>query len=217
MINNGSRANPCPGLYHKRIMKAKDLLIALAGTAAAAGAATYYYMWKNLGLPRGAWPVRGFDLERYLGKWYEIARIDTCFEKNLDNTTAEYSMNDDGSIRVVNSGYDLKRDRWRDSIGKAKPIEDPDVARLMVSFFGPFYSSYNVVELDPEYKYALVVGRNTDYLWFLSRTPEMPEEVKELFVSKARALGFDTDRLVWVEQGTRERPEEPEMDEESDE
>ena len=217
MINNGSLADLRPGLNDKRIMKAKDLLIALTGTAAAAGAATYYYMWKNLGLPRGAWPVRGFDLERYLGKWYEIARIDTCFEKNLDNTTAEYSMNDDGSIRVVNSGYDLKRDRWSDSIGKAKPIEDPDVARLMVSFFGPFYSSYNVVELDPEYRYALVVGRNTDYLWFLSRTPEMPEEVKELFVSKARALGFDTDRLVWVDQGTRERPEEPEMDEESDE
>ena len=82
-------------------MKAKDLLIALTGTAAAAGAATYYYMWKNLGLPRGAWPVRGFDLERYLGKWYEIARFDFRFEKNLDNTTAEYSMNDDGSIRVV--------------------------------------------------------------------------------------------------------------------
>ena len=83
----------------------------------------------------------------------------------------------------------------------------------MVSFFGPFYSSYNVVELDPEYRYALVVGRNTDYVWFLSRTMEMPEEVKELFVSKAKALGYDTDRLVWVEQGTRERPVEPETDE----
>lgn len=166
-----------------------------------------------MGLPRGAWPVRGFDLERYLGKWYEIARLDSRFEKDLDNTTAEYSLNDDGTIRVVNSGYDLKRERWSDSIGRAKPIEDPEVGRLMVSFFGPFYSSYNIIELDPEYRYALVVGRNTDYVWFLSRTMEMPEEVKELFVSKAKALGYDTDRLVWVEQGTRERPVEPETDE----
>lgn len=194
-------------------MKAKNLLIALTGTAAAAGAAAYYYIWKKMGLPRGAWPVRGFDLERYLGKWYEIARLDSRFEKDLDNTTAEYSLNDDGTIRVVNSGYDLKRERWSDSIGRAKPIEDPEVGRLMVSFFGPFYSSYNIIELDPEYRYALVVGRNTDYVWFLSRTMEMPEEVKELFVSKAKALGYDTDRLVWVEQGTRERPVEPETDE----
>lgn len=188
-------------------MKAKDLLIALTGTAVAAGAATYYYLWKNLGMPKGAWPVRGFDLEKYLGKWYEIARIDFRFERNMDNTTAEYSLNEDGSVRVVNTGYDCRKEEWSQAIGKAKPIESPDVARLKVSFFGPFYSSYNVIELDPDYTYALVVGRDTDFIWFLSRTPEMPESVKELFVSKARALGFDTDRLVWVEQGTRKMPE----------
>lgn len=195
-------------------MKAKDLLIALTGTAVAAGAATYYYLWKNLGMPKGAWPVRGFDLEKYLGKWYEIARFDFRFEKNMDNTTAEYSLNDDGSVRVVNTGYDYKKEEWSQAIGKAKPIEDIETARLKVSFFGPFYSAYNVIELDPDYTYALVVGRDTDFIWFLSRTPEMPESVKELFLSKARALGFDTDRLVWAEQGTRELPEGEFADEE---
>lgn len=198
-------------------MKAKDLILTLAGTAAVGAVATYCYIKANLGMPRGAWPVRGFDLKRYLGRWYEVARFDFRFERDMDNTTADYSLNADGSIRVVNSGFDYHKGRWTRVVAKAKPMEGSDVARLRVSFFGPFYSSYTIIELDPDYRYALVVGRNTDYIWFLSRTPEMPEEVKALFVSKARALGYNIDRLVWVDQETRKRPEESLLEEDSDE
>ncbi len=151
------------------------------------------------GIPERATAVSPFDSKKYLGKWYEIARIDFKFEENLNNTTAEYSMNDDGSIQVLNQGYNTKKDEWEQAKGKAKFVDSDSVARLKVSFFGPFYSGYNVIALDEDYRYALVAGESLDYLWILSRDTTIPQEVKEEYLQIAKTVGYDTDRLLWVE------------------
>lgn len=150
-------------------------------------------------IPEGAKAVKPFDVKRYAGKWYEIARLDFKYEKGLNNVTADYSLNDDGSIKVVNRGYDAKKDKWEEANGKAKFVDAQDEARLKVSFFGPFYSGYNVIAIDPEYRYALVAGESLKYLWLLSRETQMPENVKQDYLQKAKAIGYNTDDLVWVE------------------
>lgn len=116
-------------------------------------------------MPKGAVVVEPFEADRYLGKWYEIARFDFRYERNMNNTTAQYALNEDGTIQVINRGYDTVKNRWKEATGKAKFAGEPTVARLKVSFFGPFYSPYNVIALDPEYRYALVAGKNLKYLW----------------------------------------------------
>lgn len=143
--------------------------------------------------------VTPFDKEQYLGKWYEIARFDFRFEKGLNNTTAEYSLNTDGSIKVLNKGFDYTLKKWTEANGKAKFVGDEQVGKLKVSFFGPFYAGYNVLALDKDYSYALVSGSSLKYLWLLSREKVMPEDVKKRFIDKAKELGFDTSNLVWVE------------------
>jgi apolipoprotein D and lipocalin family protein len=150
-------------------------------------------------VPEGAVPVKPFDKERYLGTWYEVARFDFRFERNLNNTTAQYSLNDDGSIRVVNRGFNYVKGQWKESVGKARFVASPDEARLKVSFFGPFYGGYNVIALDSEYQYALIAGSSLDYLWILSRTKTIPDAVKESYLKQARELGFDVEKLIWVE------------------
>ncbi len=150
-------------------------------------------------LPDGAKPVENFDKDKYLGKWYEVARLDVSFEKNLNNTSAEYSVNEDGTIRVINRGYNTKKMKWTQAEGKAKFVEDENIAKLKVSFFGPFYGGYNVVALDPEYKYALVAGSSLKYLWLLSRETSIPEQVKADFLKTAEEIGYKTTDLLWVE------------------
>lgn len=150
-------------------------------------------------IPKGAVAVKPFDKDRYLGKWYEIARFDFRFERNMNNTTAEYSLNGDGTIKVVNSGYDTTKNEWKQAIGKAKFRGATNVASLKVSFFGPFYGAYNVIALDPEYKYALVSGKNLKYLWILAREKTIPESVKQQYVKIAKDIGFNTSNLIWVE------------------
>jgi apolipoprotein D and lipocalin family protein len=149
-------------------------------------------------IPKGITAVQPFHKEKYLGKWYEIARLDFKFERDLDNTTAEYSVNPDGTIRVVNKGYNTKTKKWKSATGKAKFVGDEKVAMLKVSFFGPFYSGYNVIAIDKDYKYAVVAGKNLKYLWFLSRETTLPEEVKKNYLELARSFGYNTDALVWV-------------------
>lgn len=149
--------------------------------------------------PKGAVGVGHFEKARYLGKWYEIARFDFSFEKNLNNTTAEYSLRDDGLIAVKNRGYDYVAKKWREANGKARFRGQEGVAELEVSFFGPFYGAYNVIALDKEYQYALIAGSSLKYLWILSRTPTMPEEVKKDFLNRAEVLGYDLRNLIWVE------------------
>ncbi len=150
-------------------------------------------------IPENAVAVKNFSLERYLGKWYEIARIDFKHEKGLNNVTAEYSLKEDGSVKVDNKGFDYVKNEWKNSVGKAKFVDKEDEARLKVSFFGPFYSGYNVVAVDPDYKYALVAGESLDYLWILSREKEIPDNIKENYLNIARKIGYNVDRLIWVD------------------
>ena len=148
-------------------------------------------------IPEKATVVKPFDQQKYLGTWHEIARLDYKWEKNLDNVTAT-SLKENGDIRVDNKGYNTKKNKWQQSIGKAKPVSDPNEGKLKVSFFGPFYSGYNVIAIDKDYKYALVAGDNTKYLWILSREKTIPENVKKEYLKKAEDIGYNTGNLVWV-------------------
>ncbi|MCB1690328.1 MAG: lipocalin family protein [Halioglobus sp.] len=154
-----------------------------------------------LGFPESVTPVQGFDSNRYLGKWYEIARLDHSFEKGLDRVTAEYSLREDGGLRVVNRGFLTEENRWKESEGRAYFVNNSDEGYLKVSFFRPFYSSYVVFELDEEgYQYAFVSGPNTSYLWLLSRTPTVDPRLIEKFVARVSSLGFDASELIFPKQ-----------------
>jgi apolipoprotein D and lipocalin family protein len=154
-----------------------------------------------LGTPEGVRPVAQFDLDRYLGRWYEIARLDHSFERGLEQITAEYSLREDGGVKVVNRGYSVKDGKWKQAVGRAYFVKDPQQGYLKVSFFGPFYGSYVVFDLDKQnYQYAFVSGPDTSYLWFLSRTPVVSKQLMERFVRRAKALGFDTSKLIYVNQ-----------------
>lgn len=150
-------------------------------------------------IPKGVPAVKGFKIDAYMGRWYEIARFDFYFEKNLNNTTAEYSLNEDGSVKVVNKGYNYKKNKEQKIEGKAKFVNNTNEAKLKVSFFGPFYSGYNVIAIDKSYKYALVSGKNFDYLWILSRETTIPDTIKQSYLELADSLGFNTKELIWVE------------------
>ncbi len=156
-----------------------------------------------LGLPDGVSPVTSFDSERYLGRWYEVARLDHSFERGLSNVSAEYQQRDDGAIRVLNRGFDTEKGAWDDIEGVARFVDEATVGYLKVSFFGPFYGSYVVFELDPEYQHAFVSGPNRDYLWLLAREPVIPGDVRERFLQRADELGFDTQALIWVDHPER--------------
>jgi apolipoprotein D and lipocalin family protein len=151
------------------------------------------------GIPEGVEPVTGFDQSRYLGTWHEVARLDHSFERGLTRVTANYQLNEDGSIRVLNRGWDAKEEAWQEAEGRAVSVGDPSVAHLKVSFFGPFYGSYVVFELGEAYDYAFVAGYNTDYLWLLARTPDVDPALKARFKEQAEAKGFDLESLVWLE------------------
>jgi apolipoprotein D and lipocalin family protein len=151
------------------------------------------------GIPEGVSPVSGFDVNRYLGTWYEIARLDHSFERGLQQVTAEYSLRDDGGIRVVNQGYNNAKQRWEKAEGKAYFTGESDVGRLKVSFFGPFYGGYNIIDLDREsYQYALVSGPDTSYLWILARQPVLDASTINQLLAKASGHGFDISRMIFV-------------------
>jgi len=153
-----------------------------------------------VGLPENVKPVAAFNADKYLGKWYEIARLDHSFERGLSNVSASYSLRDDGGIRVINRGYDAQKQKWKEAEGKAYFVKGAEQGYLQVSFFGPFYGAYIVFELDHEhYQYSLVSGPDKSYLWILSRTPQMNQETQKRLVDKAAALGFDTGKLIFVE------------------
>ena len=154
----------------------------------------------SVGIPDKATAVQNFDSEKYLGKWYEIARFDFKFEKNMNQVTATYSKNEDGTIKVDNKGYDYVKNEWKQSIGEARFVNSETEARLKVSFFKPFWAGYNVIDLDKDYQYALVAGKNLDYLWILSREKTIPDDVKTRLVEKAKSIGYDISRLIWVDQ-----------------
>ena len=152
------------------------------------------------GVPEGVETVKGFELDRYLGTWYEIARLDHPFERGLSNITANYSLRDDGGVKVVNRGYNVEEQEWDEAEGKAYFVDDEDVGRLKVSFFGPFYGGYNIIELDKEgYEYSMVAGPDRSYLWILSRSPDLDDAVLDRLIEKARELRFPIAELIMVD------------------
>jgi len=152
-------------------------------------------------VPENVTPVSDFQLERYLGTWYEIARLDHSFERGLSQVTAQYSVREDGGVKVLNRGYSEKDQAWDDAEGKAYFVQDSNIGFLKVSFFGPFYGSYIVTELDKDaYRYALISGPDYSYLWILSRTPQLDSATLQRLISKAETLGFDTSKLIMVKQ-----------------
>ena len=152
------------------------------------------------GVPEGTQVVTDFELDRYLGSWYEIARLDHRFERGMSNVTANYSMRDDGGVKVTNRGYEVAKGEWNDATGKAYFVGDTDVGQLKVSFFGPFYGGYNIIELDENnYQYALVAGPDRSYLWILARSPELDRDILSALVDQAKQLNFPTDELIYVD------------------
>lgn len=141
-------------------------------------------------------PVTSVDINRYLGRWFEVARFDHRFERDMTHCTATYSIKKDGTIKVMNQG--LKDGKWTSSTGKAKMTDTPGILR--VSFFGPFYSDYRILMLAPDYSYALVGGSDEDYLWILSRTPQLPDDSRHAIIREAQARGYQTANLIWVKQ-----------------
>ena len=151
-----------------------------------------------LGVPASVEPVEEFDLNRYLGKWYEIARLDHSFEEGLDNVTAVYSLRDDGGVNVVNRGFLSKDKVYKEAQGRAYFVNDSDEGYLKVSFFRPFYASYVIFELDQDgYQYAFVSGPDTSFLWLLSRTPTVEQALLDHFIETSASLGFDTEELIF--------------------
>lgn len=151
--------------------------------------------------PKDIKPVEGFQVDQYLGTWYEIARLDHSFERGLEKVTATYGMREDGGLKVINRGFDPVKQEWKEAVGKAYFIDTPDIGKLKVSFFGPFYGGYNIIELDkPYYNYVMICGPDKSYFWILSRTPQLPYPIKAQLISKAKELGFATDELIYVSQ-----------------
>lgn len=155
------------------------------------------------GVPKGLQPVAEFDLSRYLGRWHEIARLDHRFERGMTNVTANYRLLDDGRVEVVNRGFDTAKNAWRDAKGVARFQGARNVGSLEVSFFGPFYGAYNVLILDPQYRYAVVAGPSRDYLWILARDPQLERATLDALVAQAQEWGFATEALIYVDHTPR--------------
>jgi apolipoprotein D and lipocalin family protein len=158
-----------------------------------------------LGPPEGITSVRGFDLNRYVGVWYEIARLDHRFERGMSDVSATYRAQDDGGVEVINRGFDPAKGAWREAIGNAQFISDPSHGSLRVSFFGPFYGGYHIVALDPDYRWSLVLGPDRSYAWILAREKTLTPAVRTQIEQKALAAGIDTAALIWV-QHSRQDP-----------
>ena len=153
-----------------------------------------------LGYPKSITPVSNFDQTRYLGRWYEIARLDHSFERGLQGVTADYSVRDDGGIRVINRGFSTEENQWQQAEGRAYFVRDESQAYLKVSFFGPFFGSYVVFDLGESYNHSFIVGASNSYLWLLAREPVVSDELKQKFVAAAKKLAVEADQILWIDQ-----------------
>ena len=179
----------------------KNLKIKLISGVAVALIGTVIYEWldnRKVHIPDYVELIDGFDVQQYMGKWYEIARLDFKYEKDLSHVSATYFLNKKGMIEVFNRGYNYKEKKWKEAQGKATFNDQKDKSALKVSFFGPFYSGYNVVMMDPDYETALVFGEKHDYMWILSRNKTIPEHVKQKFLDYAQQKGYNISQLVWT-------------------
>jgi apolipoprotein D and lipocalin family protein len=152
------------------------------------------------GIAKDISPVDGLQADKYLGLWYEIARLDHSFERGLSNVSAEYAVREDGGISVLNRGYSSENNAWKSAEGKAYFVDKKTTGYLKVSFFGPFYGSYVIFKLDKDYQYAYVTSYSKDYLWLLARTARVSDAVKQDFINTANMKGFATDQLIFVDQ-----------------
>ena len=149
-------------------------------------------------IPDGLQPVSGFQLDRYFGTWYEIARLDHSFERGLSDVSAVYAPRPDGAVSVLNRGFNAEKNEWKEALGKAVFIDDTQTGSLKVSFFGPFYGGYHIIALDPDYRWSLVAGPSRDYLWILARDRQLSDAQKAALIKTAAAFGFETGKLIWV-------------------
>ncbi|WP_269848276.1 lipocalin family protein [Ralstonia sp. ASV6] len=179
------------GVTQARRGRLQLLVLMVAGGALMAGCAP-------TSPPQGISPVSPFDLQRYQGRWYELARLDHAFERGLTDVSATYQPQPDGTVRVVNRGFDPATGMWREAIGKAMFTGDHNTGSLKVSFFGPFYGGYHVAALDGDYRWALVVGPDRSYCWILAREKHLDPMLRESIVARAHALGIDTAALIWA-------------------
>lgn len=170
----------------------------LALLALGVGATTLLGACTSTTPPPGVAAVSTFDLQRYQGRWYEIARLDHKFERGLTDVSATYTPQPDGSVQVINRGFSAQKGEWREAIGKARFTGAPSTGSLKVSFFGPFYGGYHVVSLDSDYRWALVVGADLDYCWVLARDKTLAPDTQTAIVARAKELGVNTDALIWV-------------------
>ena len=148
-------------------------------------------------LPEGIRPVQGFELKRYLGEWHEVARMDHRFERGLTRVTATYSLRGDGSVKVLNRGWNASKAQWKEAEGRAVFIGSSSEGRLKVSFFGPFYGAYTILALDPD-RYSMICGPDRSYFWILAREPKLDPKTLEMLIGRAKALGFATDELIYL-------------------
>jgi len=180
-------------LYLRLIRALRAILAATTLSLAMSGCST--------APPEGLTAVTPFDVNRYLGKWFEIARLDHSFERGLTDVSATYSLKPDGSLEVINRGFNTKKDEWKSATGRALFTGNTNQGSLKVSFFGPFYGGYHVLALDQTaYQWALVAGPDRDYLWILARTQALAPDVRAALVAQAKKMGFATDKLIWVSQ-----------------
>ena len=150
------------------------------------------------GIPDGLQPVTGFQIERYFGTWYEIARLDHSFERGLSDVSAVYAPRPEGGVSVLNRGFNPEKNEWKEALGKAEFIDDTQTGSLKVSFFGPFYGGYHIIALDSDYRWSLVAGPSRDYLWILARDRQLSDTQKAAPLKTAAGFGFETDKLIWV-------------------
>ena len=157
------------------------------------------------GIPDGLQPVTGFQIERYFGTWYEIARLDHSFERGLSDVSAVYAPRPEGGVSVLNRGFNPEKNEWKEALGKAEFIDDTQTGSLKVSFFGPFYGGYHIIALDSDYRWSLVAGPSRDYLWILARDRQLSDTQKTALLKTAAGFGFETDKLIWVSQSREGR------------
>ena len=158
-----------------------------------------------MGVPDNVEIIEKVDANQYMGTWFEIARLDQSFERGLEKISATYSLKDDGGIKVLNRGFNVAKNKWKEAEGKAYFVDPPNAdktntGKLKVSFFGPFYGAYNIIALDANYQHVMICGPNKSYLWILSRKPKLAAPIKLKLIAQAKSLGFATDQLIYVNQ-----------------
>ena len=146
--------------------------------------------------------VKSIDINKYLGKWYEIARYQHSFEKDCKNVTATYTLKEDGTIKVVNQCTNMKNNKTKKAIGSAYNIDETN-SKLKVSFFWPFYGNYWILDIDKNYSYSIIGEPSRTYFWILSREKHLDENIKQDILNKLSSYGYSEKLLIWTVQESK--------------